>query len=141
MQGHRCHATVGSRVVLVPALLIPEWASIGRQEKTAFFCVPSYWSAWSSSVCPMIYKIYIVLSSCLEHKPLLFRNAMKRQRSSSLPLYVVSRMKESRSLISLQLVYLDWVHSKAFCTQSCQDVIFLYEGCLTVQSCLDKSLT
>lgn len=63
------------------------------------------------------------------------------KRSSSLPLYVVSRMKESRSLISLQLVYLDWVHSKAFCTQSCQDVIFLYEGCLTVQSCLDKSLT
>ena len=146
LQGHSCYATVASRIVLVPALMIKAHSSFqnglalaARQKWQVFVSHltglpgPCLCSQGEKDLhCPL------ALLSCRQASALQKSNEEEKVVTTVFTYFVVGWRKEISSLISLQL-YLDWVHNKTFC--SCQDVIFLYGGCLTVQPCLDKSLT
>lgn len=140
---HRCKqdCTCASSADQSPFLL-PEWASIGSQAKIAGFCVPSNWSAWSSSVftrCkrPTLSPCPTVLQTSLCSLEKQWRGKSRPPLALCISWLVGGRRSDLWFIFNF--VYLDWVHSKLFC--SYQDVIFFYGGCFTVQPFLDKSLT
>lgn len=95
LQGHSCHATIANSIVLVPALLIRAHSyfqkglalAVSQNQQVIVsqqtgLSGPHRCSQGEEDLCfPLPY--------CLSDKPLLFRKAMKREKLSSLALYIL----------------------------------------------------